>query len=48
MNWAEVDAWKRERLADEQGFQLKALGLDALDDLWQLAKRQETIEKEGL
>jgi tetrapyrrole methylase family protein/MazG family protein len=37
-----------ERLADERGLQLKALGLDALDDLWQLAKRQETIEKEGL
>ncbi len=36
-----------ERLADEQGVELKALGLDALDDLWQLAKRQETIEKEG-
>ena len=37
-----------ERLADEDGLQLKALGLDALDDLWQLAKREETIEKEGL
>ncbi len=37
-----------EWLADEQGVELKALGLDALDDLWQLAKRQETIEKEGL
>jgi len=37
-----------ERLADEQGAELKALGLDALDDLWQLAKREETIEKEGL
>jgi MazG family protein len=36
-----------ERLAEEQGVELKALGLDALDDLWQLAKRQETIEKEG-
>ncbi|MGD8684230.1 MAG: nucleoside triphosphate pyrophosphohydrolase [Chloroflexota bacterium] len=36
-----------ERLADEQGVELKALGLDALDDLWQLAKRQETIAKEG-
>lgn len=36
-----------ERLAGEQGVELKALGLDALDDLWQLAKRQETIEKEG-
>lgn len=38
---------KVERLADEQGVELKALGLDALDDLWQLAKRQETIEREG-
>ena len=37
-----------ERLADEQGTELKVLGLDALDDLWQLAKREETIEKEGL
>ena len=37
-----------ERLAAEQGVELKALGLDALDDLWQLAKREETIEKEGL
>jgi MazG family protein len=36
-----------ERLADEQGVELKALGLDALDDLWQLAKREETIEKEN-
>ena len=36
-----------ERLADQEGLQLKALGLDALDDLWQLAKREETIEKEG-
>jgi tetrapyrrole methylase family protein/MazG family protein len=36
-----------ERLAEEQGTELKALGLEALDDLWQLAKRQETIEKEG-
>jgi tetrapyrrole methylase family protein/MazG family protein len=36
-----------ERLAEEQAVQLKALGLDALDDLWQLAKREETIEKEG-
>jgi MazG family protein len=36
-----------ERLADEQGLQLRALGLDALDDLWQLAKRQENIEKEA-
>ncbi len=36
-----------ERLAEEQGVELKALGLDALDDLWQLAKREETIEKES-
>lgn len=34
-----------ERLADDQGLQLKALGLDALDDLWQEAKRAETIDK---
>jgi len=34
-----------ERLADGQGLQLKAMGLDALDDLWQEAKREETIEK---
>jgi len=37
-----------ERLAGEGEMELKALGLDALDDLWQLAKREETIEKEGL
>jgi tetrapyrrole methylase family protein/MazG family protein len=36
-----------ERLAEDQGVALKALGLDALDDLWQLAKREETIEKES-
>ena len=36
-----------ERLAEDQGVELKALGLDALDDLWQLAKREETIEKES-
>lgn len=30
-----------ERLADEQGLQLRALGLDALDELWQEAKRDE-------
>ena len=35
-----------ERLAEDQGVALKALGLDALDDLWQLAKREEMIEKE--
>ena len=37
-----------ERLADAQGLQLKALGLDALDDLWQEAKREEMNGKEGL
>ena len=36
-----------ERLAEEGGVELKALGLDALDDLWQLAKREETIERES-
>jgi tetrapyrrole methylase family protein/MazG family protein len=36
-----------ERLAEGQGVELKALGLDALDDLWQLAKREEMIEKES-
>mgnify|MGYP001828458980 CR=1 FL=1 len=36
-----------ERLADEGGVELNALGLEALDDLWQLAKREETIEKES-
>jgi MazG family protein len=36
-----------ERLAADQGVELKALGLDALDDLWQRAKREETIEKES-
>ena len=36
-----------ERLAEDQGVELKALGLDALDDLWELAKREETIEKES-
>jgi uncharacterized protein YabN with tetrapyrrole methylase and pyrophosphatase domain len=33
-----------ERLADEQGLQLRALGLDALDELWQAAKRDETLK----
>ena len=37
-----------ERLADAQGLQLKALGLDALDELWQEAKREEMNAKEGL
>jgi hypothetical protein len=35
-----------ERFAAEQDVELKALGLDALDDLWQQAKRQEAIERE--
>ena len=35
-----------ERLADTQGLQLKELGLDALDELWQEAKREETIDRE--
>jgi MazG family protein len=30
-----------ERLAGTQGLELRALGLDALDELWQEAKRQE-------
>jgi len=33
-----------ERLADEQGLQLRALGLDALDELWQQVKREEAGE----
>jgi ATP diphosphatase len=36
-----------ERLADESGAEMRTLGLDALDDLWQLAKREEMIEKES-
>ncbi len=35
-----------ERLADDQGLQLRALGLDALDDLWQEAKREEAASRE--
>ena len=35
-----------ERLAHEQGLQLKALGLDALDELWQEAKRAEASARE--
>jgi tetrapyrrole methylase family protein/MazG family protein len=35
-----------ERLADTQGLQLKELGLDALDELWQEAKREEAIDRE--
>jgi ATP diphosphatase len=34
-----------ERLADEQGLQLRALGLDALDELWQDAKREEAASR---
>jgi hypothetical protein len=30
-----------ERLASSRGVELRALGLDALDDLWQEAKREE-------
>jgi uncharacterized protein YabN with tetrapyrrole methylase and pyrophosphatase domain len=30
-----------ERLADVQGLELRSLGLDALDELWQEAKREE-------
>ena len=36
-----------ERLADEQGLQLRALGLDALDELWQDAKREEAASRES-
>jgi uncharacterized protein YabN with tetrapyrrole methylase and pyrophosphatase domain len=36
-----------ERLADEQGLELRALGLDALDDLWQEAKREESRQAEA-
>jgi tetrapyrrole methylase family protein/MazG family protein len=36
-----------ERLADAQGLQLKALGLDELDDLWQEAKRDERRDGES-
>lgn len=35
-----------ERLAEGQGLRLKMLGLEALDDLWQEAKREESIERE--
>lgn len=35
-----------ERLADDEGLELKMLGLDALDDLWQAAKREEANERE--
>jgi len=36
-----------ERFADEQGLQLKALGLDELDELWQEAKRDERRDAES-
>jgi tetrapyrrole methylase family protein/MazG family protein len=36
-----------ERLAHEQGLELRALGLDALDELWQEAKREEAAGREG-
>jgi tetrapyrrole methylase family protein/MazG family protein len=35
-----------ERLAREQGLELRALGLDALDELWQEAKREEAAGRE--
>jgi uncharacterized protein YabN with tetrapyrrole methylase and pyrophosphatase domain len=36
-----------ERLADDQGLQLRALGLDALDELWQEAKREEAADRDA-
>jgi len=36
-----------ERMADARGLELRALGLDALDDLWQEAKREESETEEG-
>ena len=35
-----------ERLAGGRSLELKALGLDALDELWQEAKREESNERE--
>jgi MazG family protein len=35
-----------ERLAVAEGLELRALGLDALDDLWQMVKREE-LDEEG-
>jgi len=35
-----------ERLAGGRSLELKALGLDALDELWQEAKREESDERE--
>ena len=34
-----------ERLAEAQGLQLRAMGLDALDELWQEAKREEASDR---
>jgi MazG family protein len=36
-----------ERIADERKVQLKALGLDELDDLWQEVKREEAASRDG-
>ncbi len=36
-----------ERLADDQGLRLRALGLDELDVLWQEAKREEAASREA-
>ena len=36
-----------ERLADDRSVQLKALGLDALDELWQDVKREEAAARDG-
>ncbi len=35
-----------ERLAGERHLELKALGLDALDELWQDVKREEAAARE--
>ena len=35
-----------ERLAAERRVELRALGLDALDELWQEAKLEEAAERE--
>ena len=34
-----------ERFAEDRGLQLRALGLDALDELWQDAKIEEAEER---
>jgi tetrapyrrole methylase family protein/MazG family protein len=36
-----------ERLAEEKGLELRALGLDALDELWQDAKQEEAASRES-